>query len=174
MMHRSWNERLVVGLCLMMSSLSGCAMEVVEDEPDVGQASESLEQWIRDEAYVLSENAGASHAPTGSETYNSHGGENFVQRLGTGRYAVHAQFINEAFGNVQVVAYGRDPIRCKTSGWSTGSSRYLNSLLVNVLCHNERGLPADSQFAMYFLGKPLPNNAITSRTLGPIARSRTC
>lgn len=147
-------------LSAVVVACGGCAMDVSQPAaPEVGVQSAALQEWIRDRVYVMSSDATTSHAPTGSLTYNSQGGDNYIERTGVGRYTVHAQWINDAGGNVQVVAYGDDASRCKVSGWTTNSTRYAGSLAAGVRCHGANGAAVDSRFALHFLGPPWGSDA---------------
>jgi hypothetical protein len=160
----SFRNLSCIGRSAMLSAIvaacGACALETSEPSPpDVDVQGSALQEWIRDRVYVLSSDAATSHAPTGSFSYNSEGGENYVERTGTGKYVVHSQWINDSGGNVQVVAYGNDAARCKVAGWANTSSRYPGNLAVTVRCHGTNGLAADSRFALHFLGSPWGRDA---------------
>lgn len=66
----------------------------------------------------------------------------------TGVYSVSMKQLGTAFDNVQVVATGTSPTRCKVAGWypeagGTGGET------IDVRCHDASGAPAASPFVVY-------------------------
>jgi hypothetical protein len=73
------------------------------------------------------------------------GNHNTISREGVGNYSVYLPDMGSSGGSVLVTAYGATTNYCKVSNWfASGSDE-----VVNVLCFNTAGAPADTQFTLY-------------------------
>ena len=91
--------------------------------------------------------ATASYSPSAGYSFNSTGGANTINRVGTGSYRIEMAGLGQANGNVQVTSYGATSNHCKVSYWYP-----LGTILnVGVLCYTEAGVAADTMFvAQYY------------------------
>ncbi len=55
--------------------------------------------------------------------------------------------LNGVSGHAQVTAYGGGSTRCKVQSWTSSAS----AKLVNVLCFDTAGAPADSRYVLDFV-----------------------
>lgn len=76
-----------------------------------------------------------------------------VDHLGTGRYLVRFPHIGVSGGVAHVTAVlGDGPARCQVGAWSPGGG----DELVEVLCHDVSGTPANTRFAISFAARTTP------------------
>jgi hypothetical protein len=83
-------------------------------------------------------------------SFNTTGAPITAQAAVTGTYQVTMMQLGLSAGNVQVVATGTSPTRCKVAGWypSVGASQHET---VDVRCHDAvTGAPVASPFVVYF------------------------
>lgn len=84
-----------------------------------------------------------------SESFNSSGGTNSVDRLGEGVYRVHLPGLASHSGHVQVTAAGWGTEHCKVARWwstTTGKD-------VDVRCFDLAGDPVDEPFTLTFASR---------------------
>ncbi|MBJ6766151.1 hypothetical protein JGU66_35820 [Myxococcaceae bacterium JPH2] len=81
--------------------------------------------------------------------YNSTGGAVTYETLAgfTGRYKVRFVGLGRAEGDVQVVAYGSTPERCRVDNWTPEGT----TLAIYIRCHAPNGDPAASAFVVSYL-----------------------
>lgn len=100
-------------------------------------------------AYLWAQDA-TSDGPYAADpgySYNSSGAENTVERGGVGAYtAVLPGFTGDG-GLPHVTAYGDQTVSCNAFGWS---KRDESTLVVDVLCFDAAGAPADSRFTLFY------------------------
>jgi len=98
--------------------------------------------------YVWADQPSNPYLYTPSLTYqwNSAGGNNTIQRTGTGSYSINFPNQNFLGGTVEVTAYGFGNEYCKVQNWFPNGSNQQ----VNVKCFAPNGTPADSLFTAKF------------------------
>jgi hypothetical protein len=89
----------------------------------------------------------ASYTPSLSYQYNSDGATNTITRSSVGEYQVTLPSLGVSRGHPEVTAYGSDTARCKVANWSSSSGNEL----VNVVCFDTAGAPADARYVVSFV-----------------------
>jgi hypothetical protein len=87
----------------------------------------------------------ASYTPDTNFQYNSTGGTDTVERLGTGYYRATLPGLTRSGGNAQVTAY-RANASCKPLDWYNDTA----ATYVEIVCHNRRGALIDEEFDLAF------------------------
>jgi hypothetical protein len=86
------------------------------------------------------------YTPNTYAQFNTTGGVNTVNRVGTGSYIVRLPGLGAAGGTVKVTSFGAIPNRCKVAWWGPDGL----DQRVGVYCYSATGLPADSLFTMTY------------------------
>lgn len=79
------------------------------------------------------------YSENSSQPFN---GVDSITRTGVGSYTIRHLNLGIVGGTVHVTAYGSDTTQCKVVSWYPSG----NDQLVNVKCHDLRGLPVDTLF----------------------------
>jgi hypothetical protein len=87
-----------------------------------------------------------SYTPLAAYQFNSSGGTNTIQRLGTGRYEVFLPGPVVTGGTVKVTAYGSNANFCQVESWAAASP----GQNVIVDCFNPAGTPVNNRFTATF------------------------
>jgi hypothetical protein len=86
------------------------------------------------------------YTPNLHAQFNSTGGVNTVNRVGTGSYIVRLPGLGAAAGTVKVTSFGAIPNRCKVAWWAPEGL----DQKVAVFCYSATGLAADSLFTLTY------------------------
>lgn len=106
-----------------------------------------------DQAYVwASSPTSASYTPGAPYSWNSKGGTNTIQRLGTGSYQVNFPSVTMAGGNVQVTAYGTGSEYCNVASWGGGAAY--------IACFTRTGAPVDTMFSASYTTNRMPSGQV--------------
>lgn len=144
--------------CMLMLGMMGCSAQIgseaaegAADEP-VDVAAEALQQGTHAFAWADRQSSTTPYTPNTSFSFLSAGiGPMGINRGSTGTYGVlieQAPLHCRDSGNVQVVAYGAGPTRCKVVDWAPFQNDG-SKLGITVQCHNGT-LPTDSKFVFDF------------------------
>jgi hypothetical protein len=111
------------------------------------------------DAYLWANQPSASqYTPAAEFNYNYSssvsGQNNTVSRESAGNYTARLPYMGSSGGAVQVTAYGATTNYCKVSAWYSITTPQTSQTgetdeLVNVLCFNAAGAPADTMFTLY-------------------------
>ena len=88
-----------------------------------------------------------NYAPNPAFSYNSRGGAVTISRGGVGEYKVNFVGLGgrgTPGGNVQVTAYGADPVTCNVAQWQSNQ----NDFTVLVRCFKYTGSPVDYRYTV--------------------------